>query len=67
MAEFVKMQGPAMQGLMTNYLEQSASAFLQMQNQLQQQTRDLFSRMPFGGGAFTPPPEKTPEGGDEPK
>ncbi|MCC6534169.1 MAG: polyhydroxyalkanoate synthesis repressor PhaR [Burkholderiales bacterium] len=46
-AEFVKMQGPAIQGLMTNYLEQSATAFLQMQSQLQQQTRDLFSRMPF--------------------
>jgi polyhydroxyalkanoate synthesis repressor PhaR len=55
--EFVKMQGPAIQGLMTNYLEQSASAFLQMQNQLQQQTKDLFSRMPFGGfgtGGVTP-------------
>jgi polyhydroxyalkanoate synthesis repressor PhaR len=48
-AEFVKMQGPAIQGLMTNYLEQSANAFLQMQNQLQQQTKDLFSRMPFAG------------------
>lgn len=55
--DFVKMQGPAMQGLMTNYLEQSANAFLQMQQQLQQQTRDLFSRMPFGNlaaGAFSP-------------
>jgi polyhydroxyalkanoate synthesis repressor PhaR len=56
--EFVKMQGPAIQGLMGNYLEQSASAFLQMQQQLQQQTRDLFSRMPFGGypgNPFSPP------------
>ena len=52
--EFVKMQGPAMQGLMTHYLEQSASAFLQMQNQLQQQTRDLFSRMPFGNLSANP-------------
>jgi polyhydroxyalkanoate synthesis repressor PhaR len=69
-AEFVKMQGPAMQGLMTNYLEQSASAFLQMQNQLQQQTRDLFSRMPFGGAPFgggAGSTEKTPEGGDDTK
>ena len=56
-AEFVKMQGPAIQGLMTNYLEQSATAFLQMQQQLQQQTKDLFSRMPFSGfgaGGFNP-------------
>lgn len=65
-AEFVKMQGPAMQGLMTNYLEQSASAFLQMQNQLQQQTRDLFSRMPFAGGTFNGS-DKPPEGGEVPK
>ena len=63
-SEFVKMQGPAMQGLMTNYLEQSASAFLQMQNQLQQQTRDLFSRMPFGnlaGNPFTGAADKSGE------
>jgi polyhydroxyalkanoate synthesis repressor PhaR len=53
-SEFVKMQGPAIQGLMTNYLEQSASAFLQMQQQLQQQTRDLFSRMPFANYPGSP-------------
>lgn len=67
-AEFVKMQGPAMQGLMSNYIEQSASAFLQMQNQFQQQTRDLFSRMPFGGSAYPGAPgsdDKTPEGEDK--
>lgn len=64
--DFVKMQGPAIQGLMTNYLEQSATAFLQMQQQLQQQTRDLFSRMPFGGfppGAFTQPGNAEKPGG----
>lgn len=66
-AEFVKMQGPAMQGLMSNYIEQSASAFLQMQNQFQQQTRDLFSRMPFGGTYPGAPGsgEKAPEGDDK--
>ena len=52
--EFVKMQGPAIQGLMGNYLEQSATAFLHMQQQLQQQTRDLFSRMPFGAYPGSP-------------
>jgi polyhydroxyalkanoate synthesis regulator protein len=60
-SDFVKMQGPAMQGLMTNYLEQSANAFLQMQQQLQQQTKDLFSRMPFGG--FTPGGGSSESGG----
>src|SRR6202008_4990302 len=40
--EFLKMQGPAIQGLMGRYLEQSANAFMEMQTQLQQQTRNLF-------------------------
>lgn len=46
-SEFIKMQGPAMQGLMGRYLEQSASAFMEMQQQLQQQTRNLFGNFPF--------------------
>src|SRR5687767_2841164 len=61
--EFVKMQGPAIQGLMSRYLEQSASAFMDMQNQLQQQTRNLFGSFPFpnfGGTAPNNPDE--PEG-----
>jgi polyhydroxyalkanoate synthesis repressor PhaR len=57
-SEFIKMQGPAMQGLMGRYLEQSASAFMEMQNQLQQQTRNLFGNFPFPGfpGSGTRPP-----------
>ena len=47
--EFVKMQGPAIQGLMGSYLEQSANAFMEMQQQLQQQTRNLFGNFPFPG------------------
>ena len=54
-SEFIKMQGPAMQGLMGRYLEQSASAFMEMQQQLQSQTRNLFGNFPFptmpGGGS----------------
>ena len=56
--DFVKMQGPAIQGLMGHYLEQSANAFLEMQQQLQQQTRNLFSGFPFsnfGGTTQTKP------------
>ena len=51
--DFVKMQGPAIQGLMGHYLEQSANAFLEMQQQLQQQTRNLFSGFPFPNFAGT--------------
>jgi polyhydroxyalkanoate synthesis repressor PhaR len=47
--QFVKMQGPAIQGLMTSYLEQSAQAFLEMQQQLQKQARNLFGAFQFPG------------------
>jgi len=48
-SQFVKMQGPAIQGLMSNYLEQSANAFLDMQQQMQKQARNMFGGFPFGG------------------
>jgi len=59
-SEFLKMQGPAIQGLMGSYLEQSANAFLEMQQQMQKQTRNLFGVFPFpnfaaGASPFTPP------------
>ena len=47
-SQFVKMQGPAIQGLMSNYLEQSANAFLDMQQQMQKQARNMFGGFPFG-------------------
>jgi len=53
-SEFVKMQGPNIQGLMGRYLEHSASAFMEMQQQLQQQTRNLFGNFPFPGFPGTP-------------
>jgi len=62
--EFVKMQGPAIQGLMGRYLEQSASAFMDMQNQLQSQTRNLFGGFPFPGFPGAPgTPGKDPDKG----
>jgi len=62
--EFLKMQGPAMQGLMGRYLEQSATAFLEMQQQLQQQTRNLFGNFPFPNfaGGYRPETEAKPAG-----
>ncbi|MBA2352750.1 MAG: polyhydroxyalkanoate synthesis repressor PhaR [Burkholderiales bacterium] len=51
-SQFVKMQGPTIQGLMGSYLEQSANMFLEMQQQLQKQTRSLFGTFPFPN--FTP-------------
>jgi polyhydroxyalkanoate synthesis repressor PhaR len=63
--EFLRMQGPAIQGLMGSYLEQSANAFLEMQQHLQQQTRNLFGNFPFpsfGGSAFREAGDSTPAG-----
>jgi len=58
-SEFLKMQGPAIQGLMGSYLEQSANAFLEMQQQMQKQSRSLFGNFPFPNFAtnnpFAPP------------
>ena len=59
-SEFVKMQGPAMQGLMGNYLEQSANAFIEMQRQMQSQTRNLFGTFPFPNFAAAGNPFATP-------
>jgi polyhydroxyalkanoate synthesis regulator protein len=54
------MQGPAMQGLMGNYLEQSANAFIEMQRQMQSQTRNLFGNFPFPNFAAAGNPFATP-------
>jgi polyhydroxyalkanoate synthesis repressor PhaR len=47
--QFMSFQGPAMQNLVSAYLEQSRNVFLQMQEQLQNQTRTMFSGFPFPG------------------
>jgi polyhydroxyalkanoate synthesis repressor PhaR len=60
--EFVKMQGPAIQGLMGRYLEQSASAFMEMQKQMQSQAQNMFGSFPFAG--FGAPPGANTKGGD---
>ena len=66
-SEFLKMQGPAIQGLMGNYLEQSASAFLEMQQQMQKQTRNLFGSFPFPSFGAVSPCGKTQSGDTEGK
>lgn len=45
--QFLKFQAPAIQGLMSSYLEQSTNMFVEMQQQLNKQTRSLFSSFPF--------------------
>jgi polyhydroxyalkanoate synthesis repressor PhaR len=47
--QFMSFQGPAMQSLVSAYMEQSRNVFQQMQEQLQSQTRNIFSGFPFPG------------------
>ena len=47
--QFMQMQAPAMQGMLGNYLEQSAKLFMDMQQRMQDQTRGMFTTFPFPG------------------
>ncbi|MFO1321809.1 MAG: polyhydroxyalkanoate synthesis repressor PhaR [Burkholderiales bacterium] len=69
-SQFVKMQGPAIQGLMSSYLEQSANTFVDMQQQLQRQARNMFSAFPFTPFGTSPgadnPAQRDSEGTKKP-
>ena len=45
--QFVNMQAPMIQSMMSNYIEQSKNLFVQMQENMQNQTRSMFSSFPF--------------------
>jgi polyhydroxyalkanoate synthesis repressor PhaR len=45
-AQFVNMQAPMIQSMMTNYIEQSKNLFVQMQENMQNQARSMFSTFP---------------------
>jgi polyhydroxyalkanoate synthesis repressor PhaR len=46
-AQFMNLQGPAMQSLMQAYMEQSQKVFAQFQEQMQSQARNMFSGLSF--------------------
>ena len=46
-AQFLNFQGPALQSMMGAYVEQSKKMFLQMQEQIESQTRSMFSGFKF--------------------
>jgi polyhydroxyalkanoate synthesis repressor PhaR len=48
-SQFLNFQGPAMQSMMGAYVEQSAKMFQQMQDNMQEQTRKLFTGFPIPG------------------
>ncbi len=47
--QFLNFQGPAMQSMMGTYMEQSKRMFTQMQEQIESQTRNMFTNFPFPG------------------
>jgi polyhydroxyalkanoate synthesis repressor PhaR len=63
-SQFLTFQGPAMQSLMSAYMDQSKTMFQQMQEQLQNQTRTMFTAFPFN--PFQPMPGGSPEEGTPP-
>jgi polyhydroxyalkanoate synthesis repressor PhaR len=57
--QFMQMQAPAMQGMLGNYLEQSAKLFMDMQQRMQDQTRGIFAAFPFPN--FTAAQQNSPD------
>lgn len=53
-AQFMQAQGPVMQGMMSNHIEQSKNLFLKAQEQMQNQAKTMFGAFPFGV-----PPDKS--------
>lgn len=49
-AQFMNFQGPALQSMMGAYMEQSKRMFVQMQDQIDTQTRNIFSGFPYPSG-----------------
>ena len=62
-AQFMNLQGPAMQSLMQAYMEQSQKMFAQFQEQMQSQARNMFSGLTFPG---FPPGSQNKSGDDKP-
>ena len=52
--QFMNVQAPIMQGMMNNYIDQSKSLFVQMQEQMQNQSKNIFGSFPFAA----PPTDK---------
>jgi polyhydroxyalkanoate synthesis repressor PhaR len=61
-SQFMNMQAPMMQGMMTSYIEQSKNMFVQMQEQMQSQAKSMFKTFPFP----TPGAPGAPAGGGTP-
>ena len=57
-SQFMNMQAPVMQGMMSNYIEQSKNMFVQMQEQMESQAKNMFTAFPFVPPAPPEPKDK---------
>lgn len=64
-AQFMNFQGPALNGVMGAYLEQSKKMFDQMQHQIESQTRNMFSGFPFPGQPSRPEKDANDPSGEK--
>lgn len=60
-AQFMNLQGPAMQSLMQAYMEQSQKVFAQFQDQMQNQARSMFAGFSFPGFPAQAPTKAEPD------
>jgi len=60
-AQFMNFQGSAMQGMLSAYMDQSKNVFMQMQEQLENQTKNMFTGFPFPGFPGQVAPQKKDE------
>jgi polyhydroxyalkanoate synthesis repressor PhaR len=60
-AQFMNLQGPAMQSLMQAYIEQSQKVFTQFQDQMQNQARSMFAGFSFPGFPAQPQSKTEPD------
>ena len=60
-AQFMNLQGPAMQSLMQAYVDQSQKMFAQFQEQMQSQTRNMFAGFTFPGFPAVPSGKSEPD------
>jgi polyhydroxyalkanoate synthesis repressor PhaR len=58
-AQFMNLQGPAMQSLMQAYIEQSQKVFAQFQDQMQNQARSMFAGFSLPGFPAAQPQSKS--------
>ncbi|HSC80990.1 MAG TPA: polyhydroxyalkanoate synthesis repressor PhaR, partial [Chitinolyticbacter sp.] len=64
--DFMKFQGPALQNMMSNYLESSTSLFVEMQQQLQDRAKHLFTGFGMPGYAKNEPGPGEPQPSEPP-